>query len=307
MNNPSPRSLIRNPKFEMGWAAMTVENSMDQSPPHLPMLAWGIFTTILTAAVLWAIERFLNTAIYTWTAWLIIPVGAFPSGIAAVSGYVFAAKRMNVRPGRAFLLPMILLPAASWILLNYFAYARMEVEGRRVKDVIPFSKYLDWRLRRSSYRIGENETGELGDWGYAMATVQLLGFALGGIGAYFHLTTLPYCTRCQCYLRRVGERERHFEDPKMFRTYFDGIASDLAGGRAQAAIDRHAHEGSSPSRSAHLCALLKIHACPSCRRHVVRLEARKRKNLNDWEALPNGSMIVITETPIMLAPVKDVA
>ena len=53
----------------------------------LLVTAAGALTSVLTALILFGIEQLFGFSLYTWSLWLILPIGAILSGFAAASGY----------------------------------------------------------------------------------------------------------------------------------------------------------------------------------------------------------------------------
>ena len=62
----------------------------------------GLATSLLTALILWYIEQRFGWALYSWTFWFVIPVGAFLAGFAGASGYYFGSWFFGHRPNGIF-------------------------------------------------------------------------------------------------------------------------------------------------------------------------------------------------------------
>jgi hypothetical protein len=131
-------------------------------------------------------ETKLGFAFYSFTWLFVIPVGALLSGFVAASGYYFGAKVFNHRPTRLMLFNMISVAITTYFLINYLNYSLLEVKGQPVSEMVSFGKYLDIILSHQSmeFRIRGSKLGEIGDlgnFGYVTAALQILGFAVGGL------------------------------------------------------------------------------------------------------------------------------
>jgi hypothetical protein len=150
------------------------------------VIGFGIGTSVLTALILALVETKLGFALYSFMWWFVIPAGALISGFAAASGYYLGAKLFNHRPTRLLLFNIVSVAVTTYFLVNYLNYSLMEIKGQSVSELIPFDKYMDIVLTHQSmeFRVRGaklGETGEMGNWGYFTAVLQILGFAAGGL------------------------------------------------------------------------------------------------------------------------------
>jgi hypothetical protein len=146
----------------------------------------GLLTSFVTALILWFVEKQFGFALYTWMFWFVIPVGALFSGFAGASGYYAGSWFFGHRPTRLLLLNIVVASVATFFLIHYLSYITLQIDGKQVSDYIPFWRYIDIAIRSTSmdFRLRATEigkTGELGSFGYAIAFLQVLGFAAVGL------------------------------------------------------------------------------------------------------------------------------
>ena len=94
----------------------------------------GITTAILTGVVLGLIEAYTGYAIYSFTFWLIIPVGAFLAGIGSAAGFYFGATYFQQKPIGGVFLNMIIASTSAFFIVHYVPYFLLEINGTRVKE-----------------------------------------------------------------------------------------------------------------------------------------------------------------------------
>src|SRR4051812_24794644 len=82
----------------------------------------GILTSILTALILALIERW-GLAVYSFTVWFVIPVGAMLAGLAAASGYYVGARYFHHRPTRLLLFNVMSVAVSTYFLINFLNYS----------------------------------------------------------------------------------------------------------------------------------------------------------------------------------------
>ncbi len=172
---------------------------------------FGITSSLLTGIILALIEVFTGFAIYSWSFWFIIPVGALLAGFGGASGYYAGAMLFQQKPAGGVLFNMVAASVSTFLLVHYIPYYLFEVEGIRVKDAISFWQYLGFSFTHTSLKLirGSASTGELGSLGYVHAALQLIGFSLGGLGVFGWLSGNPYCDKCSRYLKKTDQQDRY--------------------------------------------------------------------------------------------------
>src|SRR5262249_13693513 len=153
-----------------------------------------------------AVGHFLNFSFFSLTFWVIVPVGAFITGCLAATGYYFGSILTNPKTGKPLLLNMGFVSGGTLFLLYYIQYPTLEVEGKAVSDLIPFTTFLQIALTKAEYGLARSSSAkvQVGAFGYAIAVLQLGAFMLGGFGSYLALSAKPFCDRCEKYLKKIS-------------------------------------------------------------------------------------------------------
>lgn len=244
---------------------------MNKAMKTLCVTLAGLATSLLTAVILYLLERYANFAVYSFMLWFIVPIGAVGAGFVASIGYYAGARILHYRPDRLLLLNIIIVSILSFVGLNYLLYATMTVDGKSVQDYISFPQYLHITISHmtmSSSHSYDTKKLELGMWGYGITAIQILGFAFGGLIVHGMLTSIPYCDRCERYLKTVGSQFRYSEESEEFREKMKEIAQMIEGGQLSGAISAQRAIGSERLAPNHLLrSNLKLETCEQCRQH----------------------------------------
>ncbi|WP_395015335.1 hypothetical protein [Dongia sp.] len=189
----------------------------------------GLVTSLITAAIVALIEHYTGFGIFSFSLWFVIPVGAICTGIAAASGYYFGSLYFHIRPNALLLAQMVIVAGLTAILIYYVQYATLVLDdGRRVSDYLSFGDYLDIVLTSAHYRVGralQADVGEVGDYGYALAALQFIGFLLGGFAIGGFLLGHPTCTKCGKYLRVLARSQKLFGGANEISAYRGALFS----------------------------------------------------------------------------------
>lgn len=260
----------------------------------------GFVTCVVTALILWWIETQSGFALYTWTFWFIIPAGALLAGFAGASGYYAGSWLFGHRPTRLLLLNIVIASVATFFLIYYLSYVTLQIEGKRVREYIPFWQYLDLALRSTSmefrYRAAKlGSTGELGYFGYVVAVLQIIGFAAGGFVVYAVLTSKPYCEKCSRYLSGKGKQVKYTHDADGLQVNVVQIAQNLAGRAVGSAIELQRGFGNPKhQKDDHLRSTFEVRYCKNCNQHWVKFTIEKHSG-NDWKEIPGFMAAGFTE------------
>lgn len=264
----------------------------------------GLVTCVLTALILWWIEAQFGFALYTWTFWFIIPAGALLAGFAGASGYYAGSWLFGHRPTRLLLLNIVIASVATFFLIYYLSYITLQMEGKRVSDYIPFLQYLDLALRSTSlefrYRgaVKLGSTGELGYFGYAVAVLQVIGFAVGGFVVYAVLVSKPYCEKCSRYLSGKGRQVRYTQDADGLQAIVQQVLQNLASGTMAPAIELQRSFGNpSHQKNNHLRSTFEVRCCKKCKQHWVKFSVEKQSGDN-WKEISDFTVSGFTKEVI---------
>lgn len=221
----------------------------------------GLATSVLTALLVVFIQRQFQFSVFGFYLWFVVPVGAIACGFVAASGYYLAAKALHQGATRLLLAQMILIAAATLLLIYWLEYRNTMSEGVPISGFVPFTTYLDTIFRTMSMSTDDNggTTGELGAWGYGFALLDLIGFLVGALVVYFALRDQPSCGRCDKYLRPVAKRQTKFEDENDFNQHYD---DEFAHPLGSPEFARHVSRPSDRKGTINLAT--KVLACPGC-------------------------------------------
>ncbi|MBN1546008.1 MAG: hypothetical protein JW902_05040 [Syntrophaceae bacterium] len=260
----------------------------------------GFVTSLITAVVLCLIELWFGFAFYSLTFWFIIPVGALLSGFAGATGYLAGARLFNHRPTPLLLLNIVLVSVGTFFVIHYLSYITLKVDGQAVSDYVSFGQYLDIAIRSTSmefrFRVKEiGATGELGGWGYGVAILQILGFAVGGLAVYGYLESIPYCKRCLRYFSAKGKQTRYTGDAEELQASTVQVLSDFSSGVITSAIEKHRMFGSHKfQKDNHLRSVIEVRHCKKCGQHWVKYVVEKRSG-NDWKEISDLTTASFTD------------
>ena len=270
-------------------SATTIRGDVSRLAQDFLVSGLGATTSIITAVILAAVELRFDFSLYTWMFWFVIPAGAILCGFAAASGYYLGARLFNHRPTGILLLNMVAISIATFFLIHYLNYFFLEIDGKAVRDFIPFSQFLDIEMSHTAVQFNIRahpigEAVEIGSWGYLYAALQMLGFAVGGVAVYFHLKSLPYCDSCSKYLAKKGIQNRYTRDSEALTNAVKDIMHCLSESRFQDAIAVHAKMAGSDTYQKELVlrSQMQIKRCKSCNQHWLKFSVSKRSR-DDWK------------------------
>jgi hypothetical protein len=259
---------------------------------------FGISTSFGTGIILGLIQVYSGYAIYSFTIWFVIPVGALLAGFGAASGYYAGAKLFQHKPTGGVLLNMVGASIIAFIIVHYIPYYFLEVNGIRVKEAISFWQYLNFIIRHASLSLLRTSasTGELGSfWGYIYAGLKLVGFSLGGLAVFGWLAESPYCGKCSRYLKKTGKIDRFTNDGELLLEILNTFAMYLNDKKFEEAI-RFLSEKIKylSSYRNNLRLRLITRSCPICNINHLELTVSKRDNDN-WKDIKKSAICVFTE------------
>jgi hypothetical protein len=199
---------------------------MNRFGGHLGVAAFGVVAFALTVVAVTAIERLTGFNLFTFSLWVILPVGALLTGAAAASGYYFGSLFFHIRPNWFLLVQIIFVAAVAQIAIYYGEYNSLILDdGTKASTLVSFRDYLDISLTQTHLRIGRAavDTGEVGSLGYWLAGIEFLGFIAGGVFVFLMLLIRPACKNCSRYLRKLLKHNQQFNDQEEFAHYYDTV------------------------------------------------------------------------------------
>ena len=258
----------------------------------------GLVTSVLTALAIVAVSKITGFDVFTFSIWVVVPVGAALTGFAAASGYYFGSLYFHKRPDLLLLLQMVVIAGLTQLLIYYLGYKTFVLDdGRRVSDLIPFGQYLDITLTSAHYRIGRamTDTGEVGSFGYWLAAFQFVGFLVGGLCVYGFLLEKPVCSTCNLYLRPLCKREKTFVDADSASShYYDVLLQHPVDSSEFASLIRV--EAKCQAQKGAVLVKTSLHGCPKCKAQLIEEKIQVHNGsawkdadkLNRRVAIPDG-------------------
>ena len=199
---PTPAASISSPiqpAEERPRARSTVLGILGQNTAPT---VFGLITSLITALLLAELDTRLHFALYAWTFWFVIPIGAIFSGAAASSGYYVGALVSQRRPTRLILVNILLVAIATYFVIAFLRYQFIEIKGVPLSRLIGFRSFLDLSITSQTISVQGTRlpSPAVGMFGYLLALLQILGFALGGFLVFGLLLARGYCRQCGRYL-----------------------------------------------------------------------------------------------------------
>jgi hypothetical protein len=169
--------------------------------PGLIVLTAGVATAIGSLGLLFILGIvFPDFTLMGFYLEYVIPLGAILVGLVAGSGYGIASWVTGCKISRGLLLSVIVLQVAVYFLAQYVEFTMLRVAlGGELK--VSFWQYFDFMTRSFCWEENGQPGEPFGAWGYGMRALEIGGFALGGIVAPAILFAVPYCDKCQVYMR----------------------------------------------------------------------------------------------------------
>ncbi|HYI41142.1 MAG TPA: hypothetical protein VE053_12575 [Allosphingosinicella sp.] len=252
----------------------------------------GLITSIATAVGNTFLHWLTGFNLFTLSFLIVLPAGALLCGFAAASGYYFGAKFFHIRPTKILLVQMVVIAAVTQLLIYWLEYQVLYIDGVHVADIVPFGHYLDIVLTTQHISLGRTgvDAGQVGEGGYWLAALDLIGFLIGGACVYFWLLKEPTCESCNKYLRTVAKKRDSFDDQQAFAAYYDGEFQHPVDSSEFA---RHVgHEHSAGKAVAGTINMeTRLLECPSCGDQTV-VETVQVFNGSDWNEVDELKRLV---------------
>ena len=258
----------------------------------------GLITTLITIGVVVWVELNWEFAIYSFTFFAIIPVGACFVGLGSASGYYIGAKILHLPTSKTLTFSILFNAASSFYLLYYIPYYLYEVNGQLVREVIDFIPYLKYALTEYSVTFlrSKANTGNVGSWGYAITFIQFLGFVFSSLAVIGKLEEEPYCNDCsKYYSQKLNEKKYYSDSQKIIIDYT--LLTSLMHSRSFKEIGKlYKNMGYSSVLKNHLSLDYKIYTC-DCKNYYISLSMSKLSG-DDFEIINKTLLYSITKDKI---------
>jgi hypothetical protein len=268
----------------------------------------GLATSLLTAAIVLALEHWLNFSFFTLTFWIVVPVGAFLTGIAAASGYYIGAIIVNRRPTKALLLNMVIIAAGTFFLIYYVQYRTLEIDGKAVSDYVSFGRFLQVVLTKAEYGLVRHSDAkfEVGAFGYVIGAIQFAAFAFGGLAMYLGLAAKPFCERCGRYFKKAAKHLKTFANQEDFQPFSQRLYSFSPPSAEYLHILKEPHEAPMPQPGAIAVQWLLL-SCTSCGDQILEELPKVLNKKNEWSEVAKLKRTFAVSSAMPLLPEIDAA
>jgi hypothetical protein len=220
--------------------------------------------------------------------WFAIPVGAGLVGMLGASGAILAARYFNVVPTILDAVFMVIIAAATMLLIYYLDYVTLVLDdGRKASDLVDFVSYVDLVLTKSHMRLGraaQVDTGEVGQLGYALAAIEFAGFLVGGAVAFVFIKGMARCGGCGSYLRKLKTKrtkELTFDETdKVIDLFNRGDLETIQGLLAWAPRERKL------GKAQKALITIDLLGCPKCKTEAITAKVQVF-NGREWKDVPS--------------------
>lgn len=252
----------------------------------------GLITSYCVAWLMALVYGKLGFAIYSFTFFFIIPLGAAIAGMVAAFGYYIAARLLNYKPSDNLLASMIAASVITYLVYQYLVYSDLIYEGVHISERIGFFQYLNLLIQESGtnfYFRGRrifNSEG-LGFLGYIFETIRILGFAFGGFTVFGFLNSADYCDKCSKYFSKKENSTRYYRDPIVFeKDYLEIQGSIEAEEPNQSILYKHnSNNGNNFTKGDYLRSKLTLQDCKNCQDTILNLKVEKLNTSQSWDEL----------------------
>jgi hypothetical protein len=276
---------------------------MNHTVRDLLVVAAGLCTSVLTTVAIWLPLHYLRISIYGFS-YLFIPIGAVLCGVAAGSGYYWAAMKLHRKATTLVLANLLSMAVSTYFVVQYLQYYSMALNGQNVRDLVSFTTYLDLVIRNQKLGLMMTglDTGALGVFGYILVVAQIGGFAYGGFYLFSKLRVRAYCDRCEALLEPSMIDSRYAVATEDMSQLFDVLKKFYRMGKISEAIAFFAQWGLAvPPRNCRLATDIVVCPCPKCGGQWVQFQGRKLIN-NDYRNIRNWYVTGFAGTSVITTP-----
>lgn len=269
-----------------------------------PLLAClgGLITTICVVLFVAAVGHFTGFNLFSFSLWLVVPVGALLCGALALSGFYIVSHRVHLKARLWMFVPLISLAAFAYLSIYYIEYIWMETtDGISVSSFISFREYLDIAITSQTIYAGRGARAQadLGDAGYWFAALDFVGFVVGGAWIYIALQVSRACHTCGQYLRKRGDRVRYFHSTEDADDYYSGLFNhpfDSHEFTRRASLGDDKLDEKKPT----MRIITQLHDCEGCHRQLWT-DSPSAWNGKEWSQMPSLDRAVVIPPEAHLA------
>jgi hypothetical protein len=133
----------------------------------------------------------------------ILPLGALAVGFVAGIGYGGAAAFTGYKLSRNMLLLIAAIQIIAYFVAQFIEFRQYDLVYEDNGQAVGFWEYFHFLTISWSWKDKNGNMGEsLGMWGYAFRSLEILGFAVGGLILPGMQMSRPYCDTCRTYKKK---------------------------------------------------------------------------------------------------------
>jgi len=118
-----------------------------------------------------------------------------------------------------------------------------------------------------------------------VAALQIVGFALGAVGVFGYLSSLPYCEKCSKYLKSKAKQLRYADNRHELTETALRLFTLFQNQEFQKALDEHGVYGQSKlPKGGYLLSSIRRRQCPLCHVNHLKFSAQKLVG-REWKDL----------------------
>jgi hypothetical protein len=165
------------------------------------VLLTGIVTSAATLLVLFTVAYHGGPDFMSWHIFYLVPIGALLVGTVAGSGYGLASVWTGFRVSHYLACAIFLLQICVYFAAVYVHFRTLHLVYRATGASVPFGVYFNHFATAYTWRSANGQTSPLGNVGYFIRLIEIVGFALGGLFAPAFMAVKPYCQLCGIYMK----------------------------------------------------------------------------------------------------------
>ena len=135
-------------------------------------------------------------------------------GAASGAGYAVASRLLQVKLSKAFVVGMITTAIIDYFAAQYLTYTNILERLHLSADRYTFVDYVGNICEQMSFKDAHSDKpgSPLGVFGYFFKLLEIAGYALGACWPSAMVFGMPYCKKCQQYLKPYRTAYVHSQD-----------------------------------------------------------------------------------------------
>ena len=133
---------------------------MNQLVRNLGVVLFGVASSLVTAAVLIFVEARTGQALFGYSLWTYVPVGAIGAGLVAALGYAAGALLLRSRPARVILPAIVLVAVGTVFVAESAEFAMFMGAQGETRSAAAFGQFLMSAVAQSPLKFGGSSSSD---------------------------------------------------------------------------------------------------------------------------------------------------